>query len=165
MKKLFLLLLVLGNCTTSSAEEVNIKLRFYKEGKEIAANKDFHFFIVVGDSGKKIIIEPRLDTMDNSFVMPETCGYDKGYIVCNYKRKYYAIGIDELTFSNDMVWTFYYDKKPYNREYHYGEKQYKDNKAIIILSISIKDNNIGIVQTIPNCKQYFKNSRGLVHIE
>lgn len=161
MSKVLLLFFLISNYYTVVAKDVNVKVHFYKEGKAVN-DKQLSFFIVVGDSNKKVIIQPKIDAINNSFIMPETCGYNTGFIIFKYRKRVYAISIDEFTFADDMVWTFYFDKKPYDREYYFGENSFKENKAISILKIDKSGNSTGVVKRIYNVSQYFKEGERLI---
>ncbi len=155
--------MVLGFCNSWSKDFI-IHIRFFVEKKEIQIDADFSVIFLALDSNKKVLIKPLIK--NNSFVFPDLCTYKIDEIVFKYKNKAYAINAsdNEMVNYDDSEWIIYFDKKPYNRDYHFGDEMHKKKYEGIILVKHHKKNSETFIHVfyLENTNLYIKESKALL---
>ena len=139
-----------------------VNVEYTYNGKKIALNDDFEIFFVIIDSTQKIIIKPEIT--QNTFKIPDFCGYTRGHIVFKHKKNIIWLGIETFSYTQNMRWEIGFDKKPYNKEFNIATGNFEKTKAIAYIAFDPMEWGDGVVTTISifDIKRYFKESRELL---
>lgn len=153
-------ILVLTIPYTGWSQEIQIE--FHKDGKKIELKNDFDVYFIMSDSLQKIIIKPIIK--NNRFKIPDFIKSKKGNIAFKYGNIVFDLGFGGFQYEQNFIWLIGYDKKPFEKEYHFSQVHDKKIKAIVYLEYIPLEHGDGIerVVCIDDIKQYFKESKILI---
>ena len=162
MKKILYILAFFMCAISLYGQTFTVNVEYTYNGKKIALNDDFEIFFVIIDSTQKIIIKPEIT--QNTFKIPDFCGYTRGHIVFKHKKNIIWLGIETFSYTQNMRWEIGFDKKPYNKEFNIATGNFEKTKAIAYIAFDPMEWGDGVVTTISifDIKRYFKESRELL---
>lgn len=145
---------------TVKSQEMTVE--FIKNGKQKELKDDFKIYFLTGDSTYMVITKPKIN--GNSFIMPPM-NVEEAYILFEYGNCVYNLGKENVIFKQKMKWSFGFDTKPYDREYHQEAINRKSAEGVFYLEFHPQEYGDGVVTTITfdDTKQFLKSGKDLIY--
>ncbi len=157
-------ILFLSPCDTFAQEKVIITITFFKEGKPVEINNNFHIYIFTEDSLLKKTYLPKIQ--DNQFTLPQFNKEQKGIILFVYKNHCIAFDQVNLYHNQNMKWEFGIDNRPFHPDNHAGtsKDEIKKIKQINYLKFNPLEYGDGtrLSNYIHNMRQYKNDVKKLL---